>query len=216
MFFTVYKITNNLNSKIYIGKHQTKNLDDGYMGSGKHLRHAIKKNGIENFTKEILFTFTTEVEMNTKEAELVTEEFCSRKDTYNICEGGKGGFGYIYSNNLWNTPQRLEAAQKNFQKLLLSRKQYFEIVDSNIHSEKISISLKKRFEKTPHHWIGKFHTEETKRKIGHTNSIKQKGSGNSQFGTHWITNGKENRKVKLVDMIPPGWYKGRIINRKIQ
>ena len=31
MKYTIYQITNNLNGKIYIGKHQTKDLDDGYI-----------------------------------------------------------------------------------------------------------------------------------------------------------------------------------------
>ena len=81
----------------YIGKHQTKDLTDGYMGSGKQLKRAQVKHGIENFKKEILFQFDNEDEMNAKEAELVTEEFCLRKDVYNLCPGGRGGFGYINS-----------------------------------------------------------------------------------------------------------------------
>lgn len=36
--------------------------------------------------------------MNAKEAELVTEEYCKSLDNYNICAGGKGGFGYINAN----------------------------------------------------------------------------------------------------------------------
>lgn len=33
---------------------------------------------------------------------------------------------------------------------------------------------------------------------------------NSQYGTMWITNGRENKKIKKdVDNIPDGWYKGR-------
>lgn len=60
-----------------------------------------------------------------------------------------------------------------------------------------------------HIWTGKKHKEETKRKIGQANSLKQKGSKNSQYGTMWITNGKENKKIKKEEKMPEGWSKGR-------
>ena len=94
-FYLIYKITNNLNQKFYIGKHKTDNLDDNYFGSGKHLKNAQEKYGLENFTKTILFYCANEEEMNLLEKTVVTQEFCNRDDVYNINEGGEGGWNYV-------------------------------------------------------------------------------------------------------------------------
>jgi hypothetical protein len=96
MFYTIYKITNLINNKYYIGKHQTKKLDDDYMGSGNLLKRAITKYSLENFKKEILHIFDNEEEMNAKEKELVV--IC--EESYNLCDGGKGGFSYINRSDI--------------------------------------------------------------------------------------------------------------------
>lgn len=100
MFYYLYQITNKVNRKIYIGVHKTNNIDDGYMGSGKILHHAITKYGTDNFEKIILETFANSEDMYAKEKEIVTEEFLSREDVYNIRRGGFGGFDYINKNGL--------------------------------------------------------------------------------------------------------------------
>ncbi len=141
MFYTIYRITCKTTGKTYIGKHQTKNVNDDYMGSGKLLAYAKDKYGLENFSKEILYIFNSEDEMNAKEAELVTEEFCAREDTYNVCPGGKGGWGYI--NSTITQDQRMQRAVSGNIKhvqLLKTDEDY-----RHRYSSKISSSLKTKY-----------------------------------------------------------------------
>ncbi|ADG36121.1 putative Seg-like homing DNA endonuclease [Acinetobacter phage Acj61] len=91
IFYTVYKVTNSINGKIYIGAHKTHDVNDSYLGSGRLILKAIAKHGTENFSKEILHVFETEQEMFDAESELVTEEFVKLDTNYNIDLGGKGG-----------------------------------------------------------------------------------------------------------------------------
>jgi len=57
--YIIYKTTNLINGKIYVGQHKTDIKEDGYLGSGKLLRLAILKYGINNFIREILATCDT-------------------------------------------------------------------------------------------------------------------------------------------------------------
>lgn len=91
MNYIIYKTTNIISKKYYIGCHQTVNLDDGYLGSGKYLKRAIKKYGIENFTFQILHTLPTKEEMFQLERELVNEELVKDPLSYNLKIGGSGG-----------------------------------------------------------------------------------------------------------------------------
>lgn len=98
MFYTVYKITNLLNSKIYIGVHKTDNLNDGYMGSGINIKRAIKKYGIINFKKEYIEIFENEDDMFNMESLLVDDDFIKSDNSYNIKNGGFGSWKYVNDN----------------------------------------------------------------------------------------------------------------------
>lgn len=88
-YYGLYKITNLTNGKMYIGQHKTSNLDDGYMGSGKIIKLAIQKYGIDNFRKEWLMFCEDSDELNYMERVFVDQTWLDRSDTYNLSLGGE-------------------------------------------------------------------------------------------------------------------------------
>jgi len=224
-YYTLYKVTNKTNGKFYIGTHKTKNLDDNYMGSGKYLKRAINKHGIENFEKEILFVFDTPDEMFAKEAEIVNEDFLAEENTYNLRVGGFGGFDYL-NNFYWTedyNKKRLsingKKANKKMRWLAKNDKEWY---DKKI--KLLSKSSKKAWEEgririTIPNWTGKKHKEESKRKMSKAAKERLKDpTKNSQYGTKWIRNKntREEKKIskKLIDVyLSDGWEMGRLIEK---
>lgn len=216
MFYTVYKVTNNIDGKFYIGTHKTLNIDDGYMGSGKYLKRAINKHGIESFTKEILFVFDNAEDMFAKEAELVDDDFLMCNNTYNLKAGGKGGFDYINDNpHLFLTEKRLSALWSIEQR----RERYKEklLTDAEFRQSQLQHlknAGKIAQEKYPEGiWKGRIHKEESKAKISAALSGKYTGDKNPHTGSYWIHNKhlKVSKKLFKGEQIPDGWEIGRKI-----
>jgi len=89
MVYTVYKITNKINGKFYIGQHTTNNINDDYMGSGKLIQRAQSKYGTENFSKEILFRAVSQDIAFMVESWFVDEELLKNPLCYNLKLGGR-------------------------------------------------------------------------------------------------------------------------------
>lgn len=87
MCFIIYKTTNLLNGKIYVGQHYT-SADDGYLGSGKILKSAINKYGKENFIRETL-EYCNSDDIDKKEIFWISNLNTTNRDVgYNIAKGG--------------------------------------------------------------------------------------------------------------------------------
>jgi hypothetical protein len=219
-YYLIYRITNLVNNKIYVGKHKTQNIEDGYLGSGKLIVAAIKKYGINNFNREILYILNTEDEMDFYESVIVTEDFINRTDTYNLVVGGKGGFSYINKNKLGMSSEKGKAMNKKY----LEKTSPDVLRERALHAVKISRNnrtglfaedtIERRIKSCTTYWKGRKHTEEHIAKMKETkkkNINKCLGEANSQFGTMWITDGISSNKIKVGEEIPKGWKKGRVI-----
>lgn len=200
-----------INGKVYIGKHSTDDLDDGYMGSGKLITQAIAKYGLENFRKSILQQFETEDAAYAFEAQVVNEQFLQGRNCYNVAVGGLNGLNF--SGEVvkeWRRKGGSTRAKKLW-------------ADPNYRIQKIELARKEMLEQwscgdrtpTPEFtFSNRHHTELSKQAIGKANSLHQHGAGNSQFGTIWIHNDVQqiSRKIPKIDLqewIDIGWLKGR-------
>jgi group I intron endonuclease len=205
----LYKTTNLINGKFYIGMHSTDNLEDGYLGSGKRLRHSLNKYGKENFKFEILEFFKTRTILKNKEKDLVNEEILKDPLCMNMVVGGGGGFISVEVQK-----KRSFSANKKLNYLLSN--------DENFRKdwlEKVSLGLKKAYKDGKHigwkysyDWVGKHHSEETKKKMSDTKKGMYDGELHPQYGSCWITKNGVNKKIKKEEIdffINDGWVRGR-------
>jgi hypothetical protein len=208
MPYYVYKITNKHNNKFYIGKRKHNNPEkDLYMGSGKLIRAAVEKYGKDSFVKEIINVFDTNNEAALLEKSLVTKDVVDSGQSYNMHEGGHGGFAHI---------NKLPPHERVNIKSLLSKIAAGSISvggTSNWTSEswkKVRYTgwdeRKKRGEFfNTNSWVN---LTEEERKVRIANlSAKSRGELNSQHGKIWCV--KENnvdlKNRKPFITVPEGW-----------
>jgi hypothetical protein len=97
----LYITVNNVNGKVYGGKH-IGNRSDNYIGSGTaRFKHAVKKYGKLSFTRKWLrIKIKNEEDLNRKEIRLIRLlKHFFKSNCYNIHEGGTGGYMLKYSDD---------------------------------------------------------------------------------------------------------------------
>ena len=184
----IYKTTNLINQKIYIGQDSKNNSN--YLGSGKLLKEAIKEFGKENFKKEILEYCNSQVELNNQERFWVKELNSKTPNGYNITSGGQGTLNWMPSKE--TLEKQNIARKKRFEdpkereKLSKAQKKRFENLNER---NKISKGQKKRFKnKTNHPMYNKHHSEKSNKK----NSLSNKNR---------FEDPKEREKISITTKI---------------
>ena len=181
-----------LDGKYYIGCHQTNDLDDGYLGSGKYLKRAIKKYGKSKFKRDVLHIFDNAEEMFKSETLIVNESVVKDPLSYNLKIGGSGG-----------NPGIVGAFKGRKHSDETKRKQRVAMRSITLeHTEQMKDPV---------------YQKEFCEKI--RNGIKEKypnGRTKTHLGKCWIYHqvskiNKMIQKTELEEYILNGWIKGRII-----
>jgi len=108
----IYKITNLINGKIYVGFDSKNRTIEKYAGSGKLISLAIEKYGLINFKKEIIEEVTPE---NWEEREtywIAYYNSCDKKVGYNLTRGGEGTQLNGKLNGMWCKQHTIETREK--------------------------------------------------------------------------------------------------------
>lgn len=67
MYGYIYKTTNLINGRVYVGLHRSSEFNESYLGSGKYLKRAISKYGKESFECEVIEWCKTSDELSERE-----------------------------------------------------------------------------------------------------------------------------------------------------
>lgn len=191
MYGYIYKITNLLNGKIYIGKHKydKPELDPKYITSGVLINKSINKHGIQNFSKELICICNSLEELNLKESWFISEFNSNYPNGYNLTSGGDGisdpSDEILRKNREWHLG-KTQSEETKLKRINSLKKVY--------HNEewagKISSSLKGR--KPSNHTL-----EASKER--HCNTV-------------WYNDGRKEYMIKDIDNVPDNLVKGRLKN----
>lgn len=205
----IYKTTNLINGKVYIGQHQRDELDTKYYGSGIKIRNALRKYGKAQFRIEVLCWENSIERLNTSEiAFVVAYDSCNPSRGYNLSFGGaafnKGRKASAETRTKLRAVSTLRApmSEETRRKLCIAQRKVVHTAEWHAkiglaHRGKMLSEETKEKDRVAHR--GKKHTEATKLKLSLANMGKNSGR------KHTL---EENEKNRMAHLGKPAWNKG--------
>jgi group I intron endonuclease len=209
----IYRATNSVNRKVYIGQtvenllqRKAKHFQDAKDKSKRIVFHkALNKYGKDNFEWDVIDVAKNAEELNNKEIFWIKHFNSHIKNNkgYNMTNGGLGSVGYKH---------RIEDVEKM---MIIQRKRvesegYIHPFLGKNHTDETKKTLskiaEKRFENINNHpWLGRNHSEESKRKMSESQTGKMVGADNPR-AEPVVQLSLEGEFIKKYDTLTDGAY----------
>lgn len=194
MFYLIYKTTNLINNKIYVGKHVQYDTSafDGYLGSGLLIKRAISKHGEENFQRDLIeVTYNINI-LNEREIYWIEQlSACDKNIGYNLTKGGQGG------DTISNHPNKLEIYRKISLSSKINTKKYWDELTKEEYKTRCESQQKDKngmFGKVGY-WkdkeIPRIFVEKMIKTKEERGILRQYGHENPNYDNHWDEEQKE-------------------------
>ena len=205
-FHFIYRTTNLLNGRYYVGLHSTDNVNDDYIGSGTRFLNEVNKYGRENFKREIIEFLPSRKDLKARERSLVNEDMLKDPLCLNLKLGGEGGWDHlpaeiVRANAIANSGFTNPSAN-GFERIQEGRSRGGKIAGKMVGAATVKFATLAAASQSACE-----KRRQTMNERGH-----MQGEKNSQFGTCWVTNGVKPIKIKkeeLDEYLMNGYRRGR-------
>lgn len=230
MYGYIYLTTNLINNKKYIGQHKSEIFDPNYRGSGKRIKKAIQKYGIDNFSTVPIEKCVDKMDLDNKEKYYISlYNAVTDKNYYNIALGGSGAQVLFQTDE---TKRKISLANKGKKRTeemnvrMRKRVSGTKAMNNGIIYKMIQPEDVKDY--LSNGWkfgrlnaqVGRKDTTETRQK----KSLALKGRRHSKEHStkmretklrqkrHWYTNGTKNLLISEYDVVPVGYKRGKTVS----
>lgn len=209
-YYLVYRTENLLTGHFYYGVHETNVIDDGYLGSGRKLKEAIKKYGVNNFKRRVVARCRSRAQMYELEKKFIAP-WIGDPRCYNLHAGGKGGWQHVNQRLDKEARRKIGSAgvQKHVERLRSDQS----------YRERWAQNFQRKGSDAARHlprdgFKGRRHTEETRKRMSESAGSRWTGASNPQAGKRWIYHEglRQTGRVPRADLqawLDAGWQLGR-------